>query len=105
MRSFWKGEEGFAFSTEMIVVLTIVICGTIAAWTSLREAVVTEMADVGGAIASLNQGYTFYGVQSHSSFCRGSDFSDAADFCDGGRTDGTPRCVQLGQADPTTVSQ
>ena len=94
MRNFWKGEEGFAFSTEMIVVLTIVICGTIAAWTSLREAVVTEMADVGAAIASLNQSYIFNGVSSHSSVCSGSFYFDAGDFCDN-RNDQGERCITL----------
>ncbi|MDA7979965.1 MAG: hypothetical protein MPJ50_14445 [Pirellulales bacterium] len=99
MRSFWKGEEGFAFSTEMIVVLTIVICGTIAAWTSLREAVVTEMADIGGAIGSLDQSYSFNGVSSHSSSCAGSSFNDRGDFCDGNgqpSDQGNERCVRLG---------
>lgn len=94
MRSFWKGEEGFAFSTEMIVVLTIVICGTIAAWTSLREAVVTEMADVGAAIASLNQSYRFNSVSSHSSNCSGSQYNDARDFCDSRSCSGE-RCIGL----------
>ncbi len=94
MRNFWKGEEGFAFSTEMIVVLTIVICGTIAAWTSLREAVVTEMADVGAAVASLNQSYRFNGVSSHSSQCSGSSYNDARDFCDE-RGRAGERCIGL----------
>ena len=94
MRNFWKGEEGFAFSTEMIVVLTIVICGTIAAWTSLREAVVTEMADVGAAIASLNQSYVFNGASSHSSICSGSAYFDASDFCDE-RGNAGERCIGL----------
>lgn len=94
MRSFWKGEEGFAFSTEMIVVLTIVICGVIAAWTSLREAIVTEMADVGAAIASLDQSYGFNGVSSHSSGCAGSFYNDAGDFCDNRGPDGE-RCIRL----------
>ncbi len=95
MKTFWKSEEGFAFSTEMIVVLTIVICGTIAAWTSLREAVVTEMADVGAAVASLNQSYLFTGASSHSSACSGSIFIDTADFCDEAGDFGE-RCITVG---------
>ncbi len=98
MRSFWKGEEGFAFSTEMIVVLTIVICGTVVAWTSLREAVVTEMADIGTAIGNLNQSYNINATSGHSGSCSGSSYTDFTDYCDSGDPPGqAARCVNLGQ--------
>jgi hypothetical protein len=44
--------------------------------------VVQELADVAGAIAEVNQSYSFSGVTGHTSATAGAVFDDLDDFCD-----------------------
>ena len=50
--------------------------------TAARDAVVSELSDVAGAVQDLNQSYTVNGVVGHAAATAGSDFADALDFCD-----------------------
>jgi len=82
MRKLWNDEVGAVVSAELVLVLTILVIGMITGLASLRDAVITELADVGGAIASVNQSYSYAGVTAHSSTTGGSAFVDLIDFCD-----------------------
>jgi Flp pilus assembly pilin Flp len=97
MRKLWNDEVGAVVSAELVLVLTILVIGMITGLASLRDAVVTELADVGGAIASVNQSYTYGGITAHSSTTAGSVFVDLVDFCDNAGQGATPgqatRCV------------
>jgi Flp pilus assembly pilin Flp len=86
MKNLWNDEAGAIISAELVLVATILVIGMIVGLTSLRDAVVTELNDVGEAIASLNQTYYFGGVTGHSSATNGSTFFDKPDFCDPGAT-------------------
>ena len=81
-RRFANDEAGFIVSIELILIATIAVIGLMAGFLSVRDAVVSEMADVGGAIQDLNQGYSFFGVTGHSGSTAGSDYTDTTDFCD-----------------------
>ena len=48
----------------------------------LRDAVVSELSDIGGAMQDLNQTYTYNGIAGHSGRTHGSSWSDARDWCD-----------------------
>ena len=78
----WTDEQGFIISVELILLATIAVIGLIAGWTAIRDAVVSEMSDVAGAVQDLNQGYAYFGVRGHSASTAGSDYLDALDFCD-----------------------
>ena len=78
----WNDQQGFIVSIELILLSTILVIGLITGMTALRDAVVSELSDVGGAIQDLNQGYEFNGVAGHSARTQGSDFTDTRDFCD-----------------------
>ena len=78
----WNDQQGFIVSIELILLSTILIIGLITGMTALRDAVVSELSDVGGAIQDLNQSYEFMGVAGHSSRTQGSNFIDARDHCD-----------------------
>ncbi len=104
MKTFWNDQTGFAFTTEMIVVLTLVIVGVIVAFTALREAIVTEMADAGASLSRLNQSYVINGLTGHSGSCAGSFFTDLDDYCDSRSPDGE-RCVVLSQPGVVVVEQ
>ena len=82
LKKLWNDESGVIISAELILVLTILFCGLVVGLTTLRDAVVTELADVGASIASLNQSYSFGGVQGHHGTCTGSLFNDGLDTCD-----------------------
>ena len=53
----WQDERGAVVSAELVVILTILICGLVLGASALRDALVTELADVGAAIKSLDQPY------------------------------------------------
>ena len=78
----WNDHQGFIVSIELILLATILVIGLITGMTALRDSVVSELSDVGGAIQDLNQSYEFNGVAGHSSRTQGSNFLDARDHCD-----------------------
>ena len=82
LHRLWVEDGGFVISTEAIVILTMIICATVVGWQAVREAVVSELADIGAAIAAIDQSYSYAGFEGHSAACHGSFFDDGPDFCD-----------------------
>lgn len=78
----WNDDAGFVVSIELILITTIAVIGLIAGLTAVRDAVVSELSDVAGAVQDLNQSYSFNAITGHSATNVGSDFNDALDFCD-----------------------
>ena len=81
-QTLWNDEAGFIVSIELILIATIAIIGLITGMTAVRDAVVSELSDVAGAVQDLNQCYSFDGVSGHSASTCGSDYIDATDWCD-----------------------
>jgi hypothetical protein len=99
LKKLWNDEAGALLSAEFVLLATILVLGAIVGLKAVQEAVVTELADVGAAVASINQSYSWFQTTGHSSFTAGSAFSDLGDFCDatGTLADGdNSRCVVLG---------
>ena len=82
MNKLWNDDAGFIVSIELVLIATISVLGLIVGLTSVRDAVVSELSDVAGAVQDLNQSYTFVGVNGHSASTTGSDFVDEQDWCD-----------------------
>ncbi len=78
----WKDDAGFIISIELILVSTIVVIGLITGLAAIRNAVVSELSDVAGAIANLNQSYQLNGSSSPSGSTAGSGFVDNTDSID-----------------------
>jgi hypothetical protein len=97
MKSLWMDESGAVVSAELIIILTILVCGTVVGFTTLRDALVTELGDVANAIGSLNQTYSYGGVVGHHAACTGSVWTDLPDDCDEvcGQSGTVPACIQL----------
>ncbi len=74
--------DGAIVSAEIILVMTILVLGTIVGLKSVRDSVVSELADVAQAIANVNQSYCYSGVCGHAGHSSGGDFQDQKDFCD-----------------------
>jgi Flp pilus assembly pilin Flp len=105
LKNFWNDDAGAIVASEIILIATILVIGIVTGLSSVRDAVIEELADVGAAIGSVNQSYTVQGSTSHSATAAGSAFADQTDFCDNG--DGSTgncnsRCVTIGGAAPET---
>jgi Flp pilus assembly pilin Flp len=98
LHRFWADEAGFVISAELVLVATILVIGMVVGLATVRDAVVQELADVAGAIASVNQSYAYGEVSGHRSATAGSEFQDNTDFCDTGddtAADSAPQCVVI----------
>ncbi len=78
-RALGRDERGFIVSIELVLIATIVVIGLIAGLTALRDAIVSELADVASAVQDLNQSYTYSGAASNAAVTAGADFVDQVD--------------------------
>ena len=62
LKKLWMDESGICYTTEVIVLMTIVCLGLIVGATALRDALTSELADLATAVSSLNQSYSFSGL-------------------------------------------
>jgi hypothetical protein len=102
MRMFlrlWNEEIGAILSAEVMLVASILVVGVIAGLASLRDSIVTELADVAQALANVNQSFSFSGVKGHhASGGGGGSFHDDIDFCDrpwAMNDHGNSKCVRI----------
>lgn len=91
----WSDESGAIVSLEIVLAGTILGIGVITGLTSLRDAAITELADLGGAVAWLDQSYTLHGVKAHSSATAPTTHVDVRDYCDDGVTTVAERCLTI----------
>ena len=61
MSKLWQDEAGVIVSTEIILVLMILVFGIIAGMVALRDQVTQELADTGAMIGNLSQTFSFTG--------------------------------------------
>ena len=87
MTQIWNDDNGFIVSIELILIATIAVLGLITGMVAVRDAVVSELSDVAGAVQDVNQSYTYNGVSQtpglHSDAASaGSSWTDLTDHCD-----------------------
>jgi Flp pilus assembly pilin Flp len=58
LRELWNDEDGILVSTEYLWLGTLVTLGLIVGIKSVRDSLVTELADYAQAICNLNSDYT-----------------------------------------------
>jgi Flp pilus assembly pilin Flp len=93
LNRLWKDESGAIISLEIVLIGTILGIGVITGLSSLRDAVITELADVGGAIAWLDQSFHYHGSTAHSASTASTWHQDAPDFCDLDTPTPNSRCL------------
>ena len=104
-----QDECGALLSIEMVLVATIVLLGTIAGLTSLRDSVVQEFGDVSAGLAELDHGYEFNDIfesnaienMRYSFSISGSNYNDLPNFCEPANVDPTnapPMCMLFSSA-------
>src|SRR5580698_6627097 len=69
--SLWNDEAGFIVSAELILVATLLVIGMIVGLQTVRDTVITELADTATAIGQINQSYSYGGVTGHNSSIAG----------------------------------
>ncbi len=72
----WNDDQGALIASEYLFVITILIIGTIVGLTSLREAIVNEMAETANALLALSQGYSISGISGAGGEIEGSESID-----------------------------
>jgi Flp pilus assembly pilin Flp len=87
LSQLWADDTGAMLATEYLFIVTILVIGIVVGLTSLREAINTELVELGNACLALSQGYIISGS---SGCCSSTDGSQAID---------TPSLL----ADPTQV--
>ena len=99
-RQFRKDNRGFIATVELLLVTVVVLLGLLVGITSMRDAVVSEISDLGGTMQDLNQTYSVVGLNGHSGRSVGMDFLDERDFCDSAEdiAGGADNCIQFGLA-------
>jgi hypothetical protein len=93
----WAEQTGAIVSAEVMLAASILVIGVIVGLKSVRDSVVTELADVAQAIANVNQSFHFSGVDGHCAKTGGGCYEDKQDFCDspwGGQGDNA-KCVNV----------
>lgn len=98
IKRFWAEQTGAIVSAEIMLVGTILVLGVIVGLKSVRDSVVTELADVGQAISNVNQSYCYSGTSGHAASSGGGHYQDQADFCDNGNNNDscpTAKCVNV----------
>jgi len=73
----WNDDAGYILSAESVFLVTITVLGLITGWVAIRNSVVSELTEVGNAIAALDQGYSFTGLSNCDSFTNGTAVSDS----------------------------
>jgi hypothetical protein len=97
LRKLWMDECGALISAELVLVGTILMIGMAVGLSALRNAIVTELGDVGAAIAATNQSFQVGGLTGHHAQSSAQEFNDLGDSCDDGttQTNLNSRCIQV----------
>jgi|GEM_PF-2256607 len=95
LQRFYTDEDGFVVSSEFILIATILVTAMVVGLETVRNAALQELGDVGAAIGSISQTFTYGGVTGHASALNGSVYADGLDFCDVTTANGRG-CVTVG---------
>jgi Flp pilus assembly pilin Flp len=90
LRRFWDDESGFLIAGELVLIFTIMVLGLLVGMAEIQWGLVGELDDIGNAIGSFNQSFSFCGFSDLKSNGResgtittfGSFFIDFVEECD-----------------------
>ena len=90
-------ENGFIVSSELILIATILVIALVVGLQTVRDAVLQELGDVGAAIGSISQDYSYGAATGHASSINGSLYVDTEDFCESSVSN-SMNCIGVGIA-------
>jgi len=82
MKRLWSEETGAIVSAEIMLIRSILVLGVVVGLKSVRDSVVTELADVAQALANVDQSIFYSATSGHHASTGGAYFNDLPDFCD-----------------------
>lgn len=95
---FWNDQDGALVSAEIMLVATILVLGMIVGLKSVRDSVVSELADVAQALGNIDQSFSYSAICGHAAHVDGASFEDLLDFCDAAGDNANPqhsKCVNV----------
>ncbi len=103
-------QAGFVVGTDLIFLVSCMLCVAIVAWGSFGTKLIQEWGDQGDGVGELDQSYTATcGIVAHPNhlhnannpiaFQASSSFTDRGDFCDQGCSCGIVMCI-TGDVEP-----
>ena len=95
LKQFWTDENGFIVSSELILIATILVIAMVVGLQTVRDAVLQELGDVGAAIGSISQDYSYGGASGHCSTINGSLYADSVYDCETTPNTNTRNCVTV----------
>lgn len=99
LKQLWRDDRGFAVSSELILITTILVIGGIVGLSTFRDQLVQEFGDAALAVGALNQSYSFSEFTVSGFTVAGSIFNDMSDDCDGPDPVGAePACIDVSVA-------
>lgn len=69
-------------TSEIILIATILVIGLVTGLSTVRNAVMQELGDVGTAVGVVSQDYSFGAASGHASSAGGSRYIDQVDSCE-----------------------
>ncbi len=75
----WNDCSGGVFTTELLLISSMVVAGAVTGLASYNNAIQTELFDLATSVQQVNQSYGYFGVQAPSSQTAGSQFIDQRD--------------------------
>ncbi len=91
----WRDENGGVVTLEVVLIGTVLGIGLTTGLTSVRDALITELADIAAAVGSLDQSLTITGATSHSSATASMSFTDNVDMGDSPAAEGNSQCLVI----------
>ena len=82
-RKLFRDEAGFVVSAELVLVATICVLGLVVGLSELSIGVNEELEDLGAAVGSANQSFSWNGAKGTKGYFVGSSFTDRQDQGDG----------------------
>jgi len=79
LTQLWNDETGAVLTVELLLICSIVGLGVITGLSTVRDALITELADVAAAVANIDQGFSVAGIESPTGFSAGFEFIDQRD--------------------------
>lgn len=94
-QQLWNDDGGACYTCELLLCCACLCLPLITGLTSLRDGLITELADCGDALAWIDQSYVYHGVKAHSSATANHIHFDNRDFCDDGQVTTNSRCLVI----------
>ncbi len=79
---FFQDVRGVVVTIELILVAVVLGIGLMTWMSSMRDAVSSELSDLGGMVQDVNQSYVVLGASGASASTAGMDYLDQTDHCD-----------------------